>query len=237
MKISSVSCNTNFNKISIGHRKNRPMKSQVHFGALPISKIHINTPMANQVYKLYELSKEDSGVLDNLSECINLEFLLPNLKVPDYTLYNSIIKDALRIGASGSDKSLLLAAEGKRPCGILNYSDNKSKYFVSTVATWPIEQNKKLPYPCKAMMSELFDRLIDSDAHSIELYALRDSVGDPVTKYFQMGFKTYGGDNITETMRIAKEDAIKSLEKFKSIMKREPLTNQNNVDLSKELII
>ena len=237
MKINNINSNAYYNKISPRLNENKSASREVAFGAIPVSKIHINTPLAKQVYKLYELAKEDSEVMENLSKHINLELLLPNLKVSDYILYNSIIKDALRIAAGESGKSLLLATEGGKPCGILNYNGNTYKYFVSTVATWPVEQNKKLPYPCKALMSELFDRFINSDNHSIELYALRESVGNPITKYLQMGFRMFGGDNITETMRIAKEDAVKSLEKFKSIMKREPLSNQKNVDLSKELII
>lgn len=211
-------------------------KNRISFSAIPLSKIHIKTPKIKQSYKLYDLTREDHKYLENLYDKINLEELCPKLQIPQYFMWDSIIHDALICKPDNIHKAYLIATENKQPCGIINFKELPRKYFISLVSTWPISKNCKPPFACKAMMNEIFHKFINDDAKSIELYALRGSVGSPISKYLDMGFGIYGGDDITETMRIRRSKVAEMLEKFKQFMTREPLTKQENIDLSKELI-
>jgi hypothetical protein len=109
---------------------------------------------------------------------------------------------------------------------------------VEYAATWPIEPNKKVPFANQVMFSKLFRDAIKNDKSGIELEALKNSPGSPISKYMQLGFSLYGGGCSTqEYMRISKKNIPEAINKLNTKIDLQELENEANVNLEEELNI
>lgn len=200
-----------------------------NFKGIPISKVKINA--SESKYVLYELENGDEEFLKKLYKKTNLKTLMPNLRDEEgYETWDWVLKNAINSFGTKNSKTLLETCNNK-PCGIMNYKDIDDKYYLKFITTFPIQQNKRLPFAGQVLINELFRRFIDTKNNIIELTALRYSPFSPISKYMQLGFKMYGGTGFSEVMKINRENVEKTLFAQKTLFAAEKLKNQKSVNL------
>ncbi len=187
----------------------QPVNS-TNFKAIPIAKINING-IKNQ-YKLYEITKNDIGFLNNFYKNLDLKTLMPNLKDYEYVAWDGVIQNLVEVAVKNGRKTIMETLDGKL-CGLLNYKEYPLKFHVNYVATVPVEPKTKVPFAGQILFNEFFRRLLDSCIDKAELNALKYSAFSPITKYIKLGFKSIGGDNQIESMRIYRENIIETFKK------------------------
>lgn len=184
--------------------------------------------------KIYELTPNDSKFLKELRESVNLEKLMPELDKNKHNVWQQIFNIAVS-QASNSSKKGLLAAYNNKPCGIMAYTPNNSKYKIETICTWPVEPQKKVPFTGKTLFDILFMDFLKSKANFIDLDAVTNGPFNAISKYMSLGFKQRGGENNITAMRINRENVLKTVEEFNNIIKIIFKKTQNEIDLSQTL--
>ena len=101
---------------------------------------------------------------------------------------------------------------GAKVGGIMANKHKNTTHYVDYITTWAVEPNKKAPYGAQILFTQMFSDFLKTVAKFIELYATR--FGNAISKYRKIGFKSYGGDNYTEIMRIKREEVEKSYNKL-----------------------
>ena len=185
-------------------------------------------------YKLYSINHKDKSFLARMYKSIDLKKLMPNLKDHDYIMWDAVIDTAIKRTNSADNISLLETCNDV-PCGILNYKDINNRYNLNYVATFPVKAGEKVPFAGQIIFNEFFNRFLNSDKKNIELYAIKKSYFDPVSKYLGLGFRMMGGDNNYEKMVINKERAKQTLLKQKEFIGYTPIKTSENIDLNEHI--
>ena len=152
---------------------------------------------------------------------------MPGLSEYQYQIWDDTIQKAL----AQKCKNTFLLAKHRVPCGVLNYAQTPYMFNVNYAATWPVCSAQRVPFAGKALFLELFRHFLESSAQIIELWGIKNAPFDPVGKYRQLGFKMYGGDNFQELMRINREQAANTMDKFKDIIKLQSVKQNLDIDL------
>ena len=207
------------------------MISNISFKGIPIAKA--KTPFNS--FKMYKITPEDRTSIEKIQKGINLRELLPGMKHDTYKIWEGVTHAAFSNSLDEST-TILLTAES-RPCGVMNFSENKFSFDLNDISTWPVKSGEKVPFAGKTLFMELFRRFWETNFSSINLVALKYEPFDPVSKYLKLGFKPLGGNDCAEIMRINRHSAGKTLKMLKQNVSIEPLIDTKNVDLQKELKI
>lgn len=181
---------------------------------------------------LFKLTETDRPFLKTLRNKINLRELIPNIKNDEFEIYDHIIKKSLENALAKNNESLLLTCNNI-PCGIIVNKFCKTKQIVEYICTWPFKKNQKLPFGAQTLFSETFNRFCNTNLNFIELYATR--FGTAISKYNSLGFKSLGGDNYTELMRISREKIYETQKYLEEKINLRPATSSEDVDLTKIL--
>ena len=107
------------------------------------------------------------------------------------------------------------------------------RFEVNYVSTWPNKENSRGLLAGKTLFMELFN-IFKEDARrkTINLEALRCAPFSPISKYMELGFKSYGGSNFQEYMRISRDGVLKSIDKYKDLILRREIKNPVEVDFN-----
>ena len=206
------------------------ISNNVSFKGIPIAKARV----MDKNITLYKLTEKDREFADALTDKLNLKELMSGLSELDYKVWKDItnrgLLESFRRGCTS-----ILATIDKKPCGVLNHIEPRNKCVVNFISTWPIEKNKKPPFVCKTLLSNLFTKILKTDCNFVELLAVKYGPFSAISKYMQMGFRSVGGDNFFENMSINRERMTKALSQTKELIKLEPITNAPEEDLLKTL--
>lgn len=186
--------------------------------------------------KIYELTPNDINFLKNMRKSINLEELMPELDKNKLNVWQQIFNIAVNQAANSSKKGLL-ASYNNKPCGIMAYTPNNTKYKIETICTWPAEPTQKVPLVGKTLFDILFLDFLKSKANFIDLDAVTNGPFNAISKYMSLGFKQRGGENNIIAMRIKHEDVFKSVEKLSDFIKIKFQKIQSEIDLSETLTL
>ena len=77
----------------------------------------------------------------------------------------------------------------------------------------------------------------DFGRRSIILEALKCAPFSPITKYMELGFRSFGGQNYQEYMSISRNGVLQSLDKYKNMILRKEIKNPAEVDFNNTLHI
>ena len=158
--------------------------------------------------------------------------MYPDIKQEDYQIYDFFLKRGLYNAIDKNREGFLLACDNI-PCGIMANTPGKSSYYVNYICTWPVRPNQKAPFGAQTLFLHIFNNLLQKGINYIELNATR--FGNAVTKYRRLGFKSYGGDNYTEVMKINKERMKNSIDILKGKIDLQLACNNEEFDLFKIL--
>lgn len=184
--------------------------------------------------KVYELNKEDMPFLQQMYRNIELEKYVTNIPHSQMEVWYTMLKEAINLSCVNANKSYLLA-QGKKPCGIMTFEPNKSKYEITRVCTWPLKKGEKVPLAGKTLFKTAFEDFLNSNAGSIEIDAIKNGPYDTVGKYMQLGFKPVGGGNFIEIMRTTRNKVTQTLEKLNTLITSKPTGKTENLNLFEEL--
>lgn len=187
--------------------------------------------------KIYDLTPNDSKFLKDMKASVNLEKLMPELDKNKLNVWQQIFNIAVQQISNSSHKKGLLAVFNNKPCGILTYTPNNTKYKIETICTWPAEPSQKIPLAGKTLFDILFLDFLKSKANFIDMDAVTNGPFNAVSKYMSMGFKQRGGENNIIAMRINRENVLTSVEKLSNFIKIKFQKTQNEIDLSKTLTL
>lgn len=202
--------------------------NNINFKGINVS----NANILNHKMSIYKLTEKDKPFIKQLSEKVNLKNLIPDITPDDFKIYDFFLKRGLN-NAMGKNKEGLLLACDYIPCGIMANTAGKFTQEVNYICTWPVEPGVKAPFGAQTLFAQMFGNFLKSGANFIELNATR--FGDAISKYRHLGFKSYGGNNYTEIMRINKDGVQASFEKLKEKLNFIPKNNNTDLNLFKIL--
>lgn len=206
--------------------------NNISFKGINIAK----TNVLGQEYKLYKLTEKDNDFLHHLYKTVDFEKILPKATKFEKQAISEIFKKCIFFAFGQNKQSYLITSENN-PCGLLTYTTNKKSYNIDYVCTWPTSVDKKPPFACKTLFQEVYKNFLESDTNDIELYALRYSYGNPISKYLAMGFKLCGGTDATEKMKIRRAGVQEFLPKLKKFGELIPSNSPKDLNLFEELKI
>lgn len=205
-----------------------PTKSTINHKAIPIAEIRAKG--VSSCYKLYEIDSRDSAFLDKLSETIDVKKLMPNLDENEHFIWQGTIEHAIRKAQDEGNKALMETCNGV-PCGIMTYEEKGNSIQLHHIATFPIKKGERVPCAGQILMNELFNRLTGGDNASIKLSAARHAPFSPIANYFGMGFRSTGGDDWLEEMRMTREAAQKTIQKQNGFLAFNRIESRKRVNL------
>jgi len=203
-----------------------------NFKGVPIADIKVKG--FDACYKLYDVNALDYDFLNKMYSSVNVKKLMPNMTQEDHVMWDMVIRHAIKLSKYAENHSILEAIDNK-PCGIMSYKNLNGKYHVSYVATFPTEENKRVPFAGQILFNELLNRFVKSDFKRIELSAIKDAPFNPISKYLKLGFRALGGDEFSEFMRLTKARALKTLNKQSKFFVSDRIKKNKFVDLNDEL--
>ena len=204
-------------------------QNKTNFNAIPVSKAKIHNGVREYCYDIYQLTKQDSEYLKQLSDNIDMKELYPDLSENGRLTWLDMIKHGLSVNHDIGEKGLLLT-ENNVPCGVMNYSVKKDKFYVNYVGSWQDSKTETIPAKGTLMFMELFKQFKEEDARVVELSAIRYGPIDVISNYMRLGLKMCGGDNYEETMCAGKNTVHKKLADLEQKIEYTPVTNGENVD-------
>lgn len=208
--------------------------SNVNFKGIPLSKVKVVTPNGQTArYTIYKALHNDEPFLEEISTYTHVTNRVTNLTEIEYTLWDSILSYGLNQSLGNGKYTLLLTDKNKCACGFLNYSEMPDRFEVNYVSTWPNKENGRGLLAGKTLFMELFNIFKeDIRRKTINLEALRCAPFSPISKYMELGFKSYGGSNFQEYMRISRDGVLKSIDKYKDLILRREIKNPVEVDFN-----
>ena len=205
------------------------VSNNVNFKAIPVANVKVKG--INSCYKLYKVNQSDKNFFEKLYYSMDLKKLMPNLQEHEYMCWSGILDNAIH-HVNYSSKDSFLETCNNKPCGIINFSENKSNnYYLDYIVTFPAEIGKRVPCAGQILLNYLFKTVLKSNGEKIELSALKYTPFSPISVYSKLGFKFKGGDAYTEDMSINREGIRQAFEKQQEFLELTLLKNQENVDL------
>ena len=211
----------------------------IGFKGIPLSKVKIITPNGQTArYTVYKALHGDEPFLEEISLNTNVMNRVKGLTDIEYTIWDSILGEGLTQLLGSNKFTLLLADKNKCACGFLNYKQMPDKFSVEYVSTWPNKEGERGLLAGKTLFMELFNIFKqDTERKSIILEALTCAPFSPISKYMELGFRSFGGQNFQEYMRISRNGILKSLDKYKNMILRKEIKNPVEVDFNNTLHI
>jgi hypothetical protein len=187
---------------------------------------------------VYKALHGDEPFLEEISLNTNVMNRVKGLTDIEYTIWDSIMGEGLDQLLGNNKFTLLLADKNKCACGFLNYKQMPDKFSVEYVSTWPNKEGERGLLAGKTLFMELFNIFKqDTERKSIILEALKCAPFSPISKYMELGFRSFGGQNFQEYMRISKNGVLQSLDKYKNMILRKEIKNPVEVDFNNTLHI
>ena len=183
-------------------------QNKTNFNAIPVSKAKIHNGVREYCYDIYQLTKQDSEYLKQLSDNIDMKELYPDLSENGRLTWLDMIKHGLSVNHDIGEKGLLLT-ENNVPCGVMNYSVKKDKFYVNYVGSWQDSKTETIPAKGTLMFMELFKQFKEEDARVVELSAIRYGPIDVISKYTGP-VKLIHGDEDSVVSLSYSERAVKS---------------------------
>ena len=202
--------------------------NNINFKGINIS----NANVLSHKMSIYKLTEKDRPFIKQLSEKVELKKLFPDITPDDFKIYDFFLKRGLNNAMGKNKEGLLLACDGI-PCGIMANKTSKSTQVVNYICTWPIKSGVKAPFGAQTLFAQMFGNFLKSGANFIELNATR--FGSAISKYRHLGFKSYGGDNYTEIMRIKRCEVMQSCKKLRDKINLQPSKDNTDLDLFRVL--
>ena len=184
-----------------------------NFQARQIATAYLKGAPKKHAIKLYALHSEDKVFAEKMLNKLNLEKLYPNEhSYENFKPWKGIIDYAV---ASIGQKSVVLAVQDKRPCGIMAFEEHSDYLHLNFLAKWRTQPNKDTSFVGKALMHHLFDVAHEGLQWNIELVPsnFNPRGRDCKNFYSKLGFR----QSAKNTMNLFAADygqKAKELEKF-----------------------
>lgn len=203
-----------------------------NFNAVQIANARVNYQDIKTNYKILSIKQDDYKTIDKILKKIDIDKIANNIPEKDLSLWRSIILLTLAKPLINKVKTLLLIHDNK-PCGALKYIDNPNTYYINGRTTWNSEKGEKLPFAGKVLTLTLFNLLLKENKNDIRSLVIRESCFNTMFKALELGFKSFGGDNFMEDMRISQAQVKDSINKYKEIIEIDLTNSEDNVNLEK----
>lgn len=194
----------------------RNIRQQNSFQGLKVAKIIAKNTGSMQNIDIYKVQKEDKTFLDLLCIDINFKERMPGLSKNEYDRWKEMLVLATQEAFSDSHSTYIAAVKNK-PCGIITFSNNKKKYLLDCICTWPIEIGEKVKCAGKSLFYQMFKIFDKQGGDKIQLYAITNGPYDTVSKYKKLGFKEINAEAhkvLMETNKYKVKESMDNIEKF-----------------------
>lgn len=210
--------------------------SKENFKAMPIAKARVNYQGIQTNYDIFSIVKKDYPTMEKIYETIDLGRIAPKMNEYDRSLWRSILQVTFNSPILEKMKTLLLVKDNE-PCGTLKYTDFPNLYFINGRTTWRKENQNKLPFAGKVLSLTLFNLLLRENKNQIKTNIIRVGGFNNVFKAMELGFNSYGGDELVEDMRISQSQIKKILEKFKDVVSIDLIDSAESKDIDLEEVV
>ena len=210
--------------------------SKENFKAMPIAKARVNYQGIQTNYDIFSIVKKDYPTMGKIYETIDLGRIAPKMNEYDRSLWRSILQVTFNSSILEKMKTLLLVKDNE-PCGTLKYTDFPNLYFINGRTTWRKENQNKLPFAGKVLSLTLFNLLLRENKNQIKTNIIRVGGFNNVFKAMELGFSSYGGDELVEDMRISQSQIKKILEKFKDVVSIDLIDSAESKDIDLEEVV
>ena len=164
--------------------------------------------------KLYELSpKHDKHFLKSFD--VDLENLMHGLAKYNYERWHEMLELA-KLNSLKTDRQSFLAANNRKPCGLIAFLPGKNTLLLDCICTWPTEYGQKVNLAGTTLFQQLFKIFIGKQANKIKLEAITNGPYDTVSKYKKLGFQpisSYYHKVLMETNSNRVKQVLKTLDK------------------------
>ena len=203
-----------------------------NFKGIKIAKATIKNTNEPLEFDVYKITPKDKIFLSNLYQSTDVCKLYPGLQEYHYHLWDHVLKESIKMD---DNEKIFLLAKDKKPCGLLNYSEEKSRIFVNSVCTIPLGKFNKVPWVGTTLFLSLFKEFLKTPLNRIRLVAAKSAPFPTVPKYYRLGFKSLGGDEYNEVMVIDKNNVQCILQKNENNIEFIEINNNKDIDLEKHL--
>lgn len=206
---------------------------QPNFQAKQIAKAYVKGTLHRQQIDLYSLDEKDLDFAKSLIKNLNLEKLYPHEK--SYTGFKEW-KSIIESGFSGiGTKKVILAAQNKKPCGVMTFFEKDKQLNLSYIAKWRPRPNQDVSFVGKVLMHHLFDV---ADKESVLNISLVPSHCFPRGKncrefYSQFGFRR----SAQNTFNLFGADYKQKAKKLEDYFEFSNIENAPIIDSNKEFDI
>lgn len=180
---------------------------------------------------LWEVSPQDSVVLNKIVEKTNMRELMPNVPYFENKRHQDMLAIAVDDTLLRGAKTYLAVADGNKPCGIMSIFKENNDLKTSCVCTWPVEIGKKVKFAGKTLFYQIFQDFKDSKAKKIVLEAIYDGPAPTVPWYESLGFRV-ADKNRLDTMVINQAKAKDACKRLSNRIDYTPVTEGKKVDLA-----
>lgn len=180
---------------------------------------------------LWEVSSQDSVVLNKIVEKTNMKKLMPNVPYFENQRHKNMLAIAVDDTLLRGAKTYLAVTDGNKPCGIMSIFEENHNLKTSCVCTWPVEIGKKVKFAGKTLFYHIFQNFKDSKAKKIVLEAISDGPAPTVPWYESLGFRVADKDRL-DTMVINQSKAKEACKRLKNRIDYVPVTDGKKVDLA-----
>lgn len=213
-------------------------KSKIDFQARQAASVITNVNNIRKEIQLYQLDNSDIPFAKRMLDCLDLKKLHPNTdNYSGFVPWKNIIKGAVtKIGI----EDVFLAVNTKRPCGVLAYFDDSSKYTIlSRLASWPIKPDNKPEHIGKSLMRILFQHAKDNNIKGICLIPAECKPNGKTCKTFYsfLGFKAPPQDSFSSHWLLEDIDFGSKCAQLDNFFEYKKIDNATDVDLNSELCL
>jgi len=149
-----------------------------------------------------------------------------------YHFWNHVLKKSIKMD---NKEKVLLVAKDNKPCGLINYKEDKNSIFVNHVCSIPTGISEKVPWVGTVLFMSLFNDFLKKTLKQIRLSAAKDAPFPTIPKYERLGFRSIDEDAYHSTMVLKKESVESSLAKREKDVEYTEINNSKDIDLYDKL--
>lgn len=212
------------------------IRHQNSFKGVRTAKIATAINGCKQNIDIYHAHKEDRMFLDFLCLEVNFKERMPGLSKYEYERWQEMLKLAAQEAFTASH-STYIATVGNKPCGIITFSEDKRKFLLDCICTWPVKAGEKVKLAGKSLFYQMFKNFRNQNGDKIQLYAITNGPYDTVSKYKKLGFKEINAMPHKVLMETNKYNVKNTMNNLEKILEYIPENNPEKVKLSEVLDI
>lgn len=161
-----------------------------NFKAIKIAKTKNQIGKTITNIDIYKITKEDFSFLKNLKKKIKFKELTSKLDDYNINRWQHIFEFCISsiIDTPLHDSFSYIAVNNNKLCGIINYHDFGSSYYLNGICSIPIEKDKKVPFCGQTLFLQFFKDAFDNNVKNTTLSAVNNGPFKVVDKYEKLGF-------------------------------------------------